>query len=231
MDDKLRAGQGVNIKGFGAFTFDIETELPKISHGRQVDIAKGLGDVRGERKNIHHCKPRFVVDDKLQYHINRYHGKEQIVPPRSQKSIYQKGFRMVFVNPVPIASAAQMGPDVVKDCMNALFGAIEDLIRQDKDVSLQMGFANLRFTNRTLKVHFADYLSRELANKDMEKTMRRMNSPVATMWTTNTSDVFRKSAMGNLVQKPNRHVHEAMMQKTQALKLFSMDMSSSAVKK
>ena len=56
MDDILRAGQGVNIKGFGAFTFDIETELPKISHGRQVDIAKGLGDVRGERKNIHHCK-------------------------------------------------------------------------------------------------------------------------------------------------------------------------------
>jgi monomeric isocitrate dehydrogenase len=127
---------------------------------------------------------------------------------------------MVFVNPVPIASAAQMGPDVVKDCMNALFGAIEDLIRQDKDVSLQMGFANLRFTNRTLKVHFADYLSRELANKDMEKTMRRMNSPVATMWTTNTSDVFRKSAMGNLVQKPNRHVHEAMMQKNSSPQTF-----------
>jgi len=43
--------------------------------------------------------------------------------------------------------------------------------------------------------------------------------------------MFKASAMGNLVQKPNRHVHEAMNQKTQALKLFSMDMSSSAVKK
>jgi len=106
---------------------------------------------------------------------------------------------MVFVNPVPIAHAAQMGPDVVKDCMASIFGAVEDLIRQDKDVSLQMGFANLRFTNRTLKVHFADYLSKELASKEMETTMRRMKSPVATMWTTNTTDMFRASAMGNLV--------------------------------
>jgi hypothetical protein len=65
MDDKLRAGCGVNIKGFGAFTFDIDTELPKISHGRQVDMAKGLHDMRSERKNIHHCKPRFVIDAKL----------------------------------------------------------------------------------------------------------------------------------------------------------------------
>lgn len=160
MDDKLRAGCGVNIKGFGAFTFDIDTELPKIQNGRQVDIAKGLNDVRSERKNIHHCKPRFVIDAKLQTHLYRYHGKEQICPAKSQNSIYQKGFRMVFLNPVPVAAAAQMGPDVVKDCMAAIFGAVEDLIRQDRDISLQMGFANLRFTNKSLKVYFADYMTK-----------------------------------------------------------------------
>lgn len=27
----LRAGKSVNIKGFGSFTFDIDTELPKIA--------------------------------------------------------------------------------------------------------------------------------------------------------------------------------------------------------
>lgn len=187
--------------------------------------------MRSERKNIHHVKPRFVVDQKLEYHLQRYHGKEQITPAKSQKSIYQKGFRMVFLNPVPVANAAQMGPDVVKDVLAALFGAIEDLVRQDKDISLQMGFANVRFTNRSLKVHFASYLGKELASKEMEMTMRRSNSPVNNHWTTCTSSMFRASAMGNLVQKPNRHVHEAMAQKTQALKLFSMDMSSSAVKK
>jgi len=34
--------------------------------------------------------------------------------------------------------------------------------------------------------------------------------------------------MGRLVSKPNKHVTEAMGQKTAALKLMSMDMSSAA---
>ena len=31
LDNQLRAGKSVNIKKFGAFMFDIQTELPKIS--------------------------------------------------------------------------------------------------------------------------------------------------------------------------------------------------------
>jgi hypothetical protein len=30
--EKLREGKGVNIRGFGAFTFDVETDLPR-THG------------------------------------------------------------------------------------------------------------------------------------------------------------------------------------------------------
>lgn len=64
----------------------------------------------------------------------------------------------------------------------------------------------------------------------METIMKRQASPVATLYKTNTQSMFKQSAMGMLVSKPNRHVTEAMAQKTQALKLFSMDMSSSAIK-
>jgi nucleoid DNA-binding protein len=31
LNNNLRAGKSVNIKGFGSFTFDISTELPKIA--------------------------------------------------------------------------------------------------------------------------------------------------------------------------------------------------------
>jgi len=31
LDNNLRAGKSVNIKKFGAFTYDISTELPKIA--------------------------------------------------------------------------------------------------------------------------------------------------------------------------------------------------------
>lgn len=186
MDDQLRAGRSVNIRKFGAFTFDVDTELPKISMGRQVNINADMSSLRADRKNVHHLKPRFVVDEKIQYHLNRYHGKEQINPPGSQKSIYSKGFRMIYANSVPIASAAQMGKEVVDDCLQAIFLAVEDLIRQDRNLSLQMGFCCMRFTNRALNTHFASYLGKEVGNKDFETQMRRTNSPVSTMWKTNT---------------------------------------------
>lgn len=31
LNNNLRAGKSVNIKGFGSFTFDIATELPRIA--------------------------------------------------------------------------------------------------------------------------------------------------------------------------------------------------------
>lgn len=31
LDSNLRAGKSVNINKFGAFTFDVDTELPKIA--------------------------------------------------------------------------------------------------------------------------------------------------------------------------------------------------------
>jgi len=31
IEDKLREGKNVNIKGFGAFAFNIQTDLPRIA--------------------------------------------------------------------------------------------------------------------------------------------------------------------------------------------------------
>jgi hypothetical protein len=60
--------------------------------------------------------------------------------------------------------------------------------------------------------------------------MRRTKvmSPVKSLWTTNAEAMFAQSNLGKLVQKPNQHVTDAMHQKTMALKLMSMDMSSAA---
>lgn len=55
LDQQLRAGKSVNIKKFGAFTFDIETDLPKIAY-KTNDSLRDLTTVRAERKNIHHLK-------------------------------------------------------------------------------------------------------------------------------------------------------------------------------
>lgn len=55
LDNNLRAGRSVNIRKFGAFTYDVETELPKIN-SRKIDPNVDLQSMRAERGHIHHLK-------------------------------------------------------------------------------------------------------------------------------------------------------------------------------
>lgn len=43
LNNNLNAGRSVNIKGFGSFTFDIDTELPRIAT-RQINPNTNLED-------------------------------------------------------------------------------------------------------------------------------------------------------------------------------------------
>ncbi len=110
---------------------------------------------------------------------------------------------MIYANPVPIAAACQMGKEVVEDTLKSIFLAIQDLIKFDHNISLQFGFANINFVSKNMKVVFADFLTREIKDKEFETTMRRSNSPVSTTWRTNTQSEFFKSALGTMIQKPN----------------------------
>lgn len=165
--ENVQAGKSVNIKKFGAFTFNIETELPKVAY-RSISPKVDIFTQRMERKNVHHVKPVFVVDPFLQYHLVRYPGKEEISSAKSQHSIYQKGFRCIYANPVPIAAGAMLGKDVVQDALNTLFLAIQDLIKYDKNIDLAFGFCNVRITNRNLKVVFRDNLTKQVGNPRFE---------------------------------------------------------------
>lgn len=153
IQEHLQAGRSINVKNFGCFTFNVQTELPKIAD-RNISPKMDIFTKRTERKNIHHLKPVFVVDPVIQYHLVRYPGKEEISPAISQHSIYQKGYRTIYANPVPVANGACMGTDVTKDALNTLFRAIVDLIKYDKNVDLAMGFCNVRMVGKTLSVVF-----------------------------------------------------------------------------
>jgi len=159
--ENIQAGRSVNVKNFGCFTYDCVTELPKIAD-RAISPKMDIFTKRTERANIHHLKPVFVVDPKIQYHLVRFNGKEQISPAISQHSIYQKGFRTIYANPVPVAQGAAMGKDVTVDALETLFRAIIDLIKYDKNIDLAFGFANVRLYNRKLSFVFKDGLVKEI---------------------------------------------------------------------
>lgn len=65
LGDNLQSGRSVNLKKFGAFTYNVQTELPKIHQFGNTDTKLDLFTKREERKNIHHLKPVFVVDPVL----------------------------------------------------------------------------------------------------------------------------------------------------------------------
>ena len=58
------------------------------------------------------------------------------MPDKSQNSIFQKGFRMIYCNPVPISTSTLLGADVVKDALNTIFFAIQDLVKYGQDLNL-----------------------------------------------------------------------------------------------
>lgn len=55
LDNNLRAGKSVNIRKFGAFTFDIHTDLPVISR-REINPQSDIASQRAERKHVHHLR-------------------------------------------------------------------------------------------------------------------------------------------------------------------------------
>ena len=157
----------------------------------------------------------------------RYNGKEEISPSISQHSIYQKGFRCIYANPVPVAAASCLGVDVVTDALNSLFLAIQDLIKLDKNIDLAFGFCNVRFLSRNLKVAFLPNLNQTIGSAQFEDKMIRQKSPVSTLWRTSYGSTWANSTLGSLVKKPNHTVTNTLNEKTGALKIMSLDLSSS----
>lgn len=78
-------------------------------------------------------RPCFVADSKLRYYLSRYHGKEEISAAKSQHSIYQQGFGMIFCNPGPIAASCYLAKEVVSAAIQAFIAAIWDLTQLGND--------------------------------------------------------------------------------------------------
>lgn len=113
------------------------------------------------------------------------------------------------------------------DALNTLFLAIQDLIKYDKNIDLAFGFCNVRIINRNLKVVFKEDLSQTIGSAKFEDSMVRQKSPVSTLWRTSYGQSWANSTLGSLVKKPNVTVTQTLNEKTAALKIMSLDLSSS----
>jgi hypothetical protein len=58
--NNLSSGKSIYVKKFGAFTFDINTELPRIANKSIGANGGDLHDQRQERKHVHNVRYVFV---------------------------------------------------------------------------------------------------------------------------------------------------------------------------
>ncbi len=86
--------------------------------------------------------------------MNHYLGKDDLDKPKSQASIYQKGFGMIFCNPYPIAAACMVDARVVRDGLQAFWRAVLDLVTMGKDIDLNFGFVRIQIIDSNLRVYW-----------------------------------------------------------------------------
>jgi hypothetical protein len=74
--EKMSQGHGVNVKGLGAFAFEVDSDTVKPAQLSKFDIMDDLNNQREERKHIHKIRPCFVPDGRFAGSLSRYPGKE-----------------------------------------------------------------------------------------------------------------------------------------------------------
>jgi hypothetical protein len=225
--ENLSSGKSVNIRGFGAFSFEVVSETVKPAIFTTVDFKKDLDEQRAERMHVHKTRPCFVVDSKLKYFLSRYHGKEEISAPKSQHSIFQQGFGMIFCNPGPIAAACYLAKEVVAEAIQAFVSAVSDLTQLGYDMSIDFGFCTLKIINKSLTFTFRQDFAQQLNNSNFEHKIKKSEAPTATFWKTSFQDKWAKSTLSGLFKKPDDDKVQKLAEKTLALKIMSLDLNSS----
>jgi hypothetical protein len=73
--ENILSGRGVNYRNFGAFAFEVDTDIVKPAQHSNFDITKDLSNQREERMHNHKIRPCFVPDKRLHDMLLRYPGK------------------------------------------------------------------------------------------------------------------------------------------------------------
>lgn len=225
--EKVSDCKGINIRNFGAFTYEVETSLPKLGLEYNKAKSKSFKELLVEKKTTHKLRPCFIIDSKIKKILSKFNDKDEISKPKSQSSIYQKGFQMTYCNPVPIAAACYLHKNVINDTLNAIFEAIYDLINMGKNIALKFSFCNIYFSDKNLRYNFAPDFTSSFKNiVDTQEKLKRGLTPISQNWKVTAVNKWEKSNLSNLLDRPKSPLIKLIDKKNQMLKIMSLDMAS-----
>jgi nucleoid DNA-binding protein len=224
--ENLSSGKSVNLKGFGAFSFEIDSSHVQPAMFSTIDFKKQLDDQRAERKHVHKIRPCFAADSKLKNQLSRFSNKEELSAPKSQNSIYQQGFGMVFCNAAPIATAAYLGKEVVDSAIKAFVEAVSNLTQLGYTLDINFGFCKVKIVNRNLTYSYTQDFSSTLNQTSFESKIKKAEVSTASFWQTTSQDKWASSNLSQLFKQPNAEKVNTLDEKTLALKIMSLDLNS-----
>jgi nucleoid DNA-binding protein len=224
--ENLLAGKSVNMRGFGAFSFEVHSDAKQPAMFTTQDFRKELHDQRAERKHIHSTRPCFVVDQKVKYLLTRYPGKEEITTTKSQHSIYQQGFGMIFCNAGPISAGCYLAKEVVASAHEAFIKAVGDLTKLGQSLNIDFGFCKVRICDKDLSYSYkADFVN-NLNHTSFENKMRKSDLPTPDFWRTTMKQKWMTSTLSTMLKQPDSSKVQTLTEKTLALKIMSLDLNT-----
>ena len=179
----------------------------------------------------HKIRPCFAPDKKLTDDLIRYPGKEEITKPKSQHSIYQKGFNMTFCNPVPIAASCQLDRDTTEACLNSFARATSDLIELGKSLDITIGVVNIKVVNRNLTYSYRGNFATQLNDTNYEKNLKKSLKETKDFWKEGYNQKWEKSNLSSMISKPDSQETNKVYEKGLALKIMSLDLNTTEKKK
>lgn len=227
--ENLTSGKSVNLKGFGAFSFEIDSTHVQPAIFSTIDFKKQLDEQRAERKHIHKMRPCFVVDSKLKYYLSRFPNKEELTVPKSQNTVYQQGFGMIFCNPGPIAAACYLGKEVVSSAIQAFIEAASNLTQLGYTLEIDFGFCKVKVTNRNLSYNFKQDFGHTLNQTSFESKIKKAEVATSTFWQNTMQQKWSASNLSTLLKQPDPEKVQTLAEKTLALKIMSLDLNSTEV--
>jgi len=224
--ENLASGKSVNLKGFGAFSFEIDSSNVEPAIFSTIDFKKQLDEQRAERKHVHKLRPCFVVDSKLKYLLSRFPNKEEITVPKSQNTVYQQGFGMIFCNPGPIAAASYLGKEVVTSGIQAFIEAVANLTQLGHSLDIDFGFCRVKIVNRSLTYNYVKSFGKELNQTTFESKLKKSEVNTSTFWQNTMQEKWATSNLSQLWKQPDAEKVQNLSEKTLALKIMSLDLNS-----
>ncbi len=229
--EQFCAYKGINIRGFGAFTYEVRQTLPCLGINFNLAKQKSFTDLLLEKKSRHIMRPCFIIDERFLPILTRFNNKEELSKPKSQSSIYQKGINMTYCNPIPIAAGCCLDPKVVEDGLKAIFNAVYNLISIGKDVTLRTGFCNIYFFQKNLTYSFSPEIINMVQNlRESENKFIRGVTPIKKTWRTSFTSKWADSTLSTMLERPSQSLIKTIDNKSQMLKIMSLDLSSTYTK-